>query len=177
MTALRATQLIDLFAHQRLQHAKTDADAEGKQTLLRCPDQIAERFLHTRRELLSRGRDLGGRYGVQAVLLSSSRSANSGSSLDFTSARCQQQRTKAGEPPPQFLPPTGHPRISGLTPLASADCPLLKAGAERGGIAMGPMTDHRRQTPSAELVDHVQRKALFLPMTDILGKLGLAKSI
>ena len=48
--ALRADDIVDLLFHQLAQHAEPDADAEREQSLLRCPDQLPQRFLHALRE-------------------------------------------------------------------------------------------------------------------------------
>jgi hypothetical protein len=48
--ALRAHDVVDLRFHQLGQYAEPDADAQREQTLLRCPDQLAERLLHALRE-------------------------------------------------------------------------------------------------------------------------------
>ena len=48
--ALRADDIVDLLGHQLLEHAKPDADAQRQQPFLRCPDQLAQRFLHALRE-------------------------------------------------------------------------------------------------------------------------------
>ncbi len=48
--ALRAHDIIDLFLHHRAQHPEPNRDAEGQQPLLRCPNQLAERFLHALRK-------------------------------------------------------------------------------------------------------------------------------
>jgi hypothetical protein len=44
--ALRTDNVVDLLAHQLLQHPEPDADAQCQQTLLRCADQLPERLLH-----------------------------------------------------------------------------------------------------------------------------------
>ena len=48
--ALRTDDIVDLLVHQLLQHAEPDADAQREQPLLRCPDQLPQRFLHALRE-------------------------------------------------------------------------------------------------------------------------------
>ena len=44
--ALRTDDVVDLLLHQLGQHAEPDADAQREQSLLRCPDQLPQRFLH-----------------------------------------------------------------------------------------------------------------------------------
>ena len=44
--ALRAYDVVDLLFHQLGQHAEPDTDAQREQPLLRCPDQLPQRFLH-----------------------------------------------------------------------------------------------------------------------------------
>ena len=48
--ALGADDVVDLLGHQLLEHAKPDADAQRQQPFLRCPHQLAQRFLHALRE-------------------------------------------------------------------------------------------------------------------------------
>lgn len=103
---------------------------------LRCPDQIAERFLHSGRQLLSRGGDLDGRHGSHAVLLSPSRSANSDNGLVLHPRTLPTAADEGGRPPPQFLRQTGHPperagdrlRVKPASAAAAENAPM---GAER----------------------------------------------
>src|SRR6202034_1310303 len=44
--ALRTHDVIDLLLHQLAQHTEPDTDAQRQQPLLRCPNQLAQRFLH-----------------------------------------------------------------------------------------------------------------------------------
>ena len=48
--APRAHHIVDLLLHQLGQHAELDTDAQRKQPLLRCPDQLPQRLLHALRE-------------------------------------------------------------------------------------------------------------------------------
>jgi hypothetical protein len=48
--ALQAHDVIYLLFHQLGQHAEPDADTQREQALLRCPDQLAQRFLDALRE-------------------------------------------------------------------------------------------------------------------------------
>ena len=48
--ALRADNVVDLLFHQFGQNTEPDADAQREQPLLRCPDQLPQRFLDTLRE-------------------------------------------------------------------------------------------------------------------------------
>ena len=48
--ALGADDVVDLLGHQLLEHAKPDTDAQRQQAFLRCPNQLAQRFLHALRE-------------------------------------------------------------------------------------------------------------------------------
>src|ERR1035441_4912628 len=50
VAALRPDDLLDLLFHQLRQHTEPDTDAEREQTLLRCPNQLAQSLLHTRRQ-------------------------------------------------------------------------------------------------------------------------------
>ena len=60
--ALQTDDIVDLLGHQLLEHAEPDADAERKQSVLRCPDQLPQRLLHTlRKHSLITGR-LSDRY-------------------------------------------------------------------------------------------------------------------
>ena len=47
---LRTNDIVDLLFHQLGQDAEPDADAQRQQPFLRCPDQLAESFLHALRE-------------------------------------------------------------------------------------------------------------------------------
>lgn len=47
---LRTHDIVDLLFHQLAQHAERDPDAQRQQPLLRCPNQLAERFLHALRQ-------------------------------------------------------------------------------------------------------------------------------
>ena len=89
--ALGADHLLDLELHQLVHDAEPDADAERKQTLSRCPDQLAQRLLDSRWErTLGRlqGRDdLGGEY-----LLHGGSSCPRGFGL--RPARSQRERTR-----------------------------------------------------------------------------------
>ena len=63
--ALRAHDIVDLLLHQLGQHAQPDADAQRQQPLLRGPDQLAQRLLHTRgQHSLLRGHGGRDRYGL-----------------------------------------------------------------------------------------------------------------
>jgi hypothetical protein len=66
--ALRAAHIIDLLGHHLAEHAEPDADTQREQSLLRCPNELAERFLDPwRKRLLDgflRGHDLRSRYGL-----------------------------------------------------------------------------------------------------------------
>ncbi len=48
--ALRAHDVVDLLLHQLGQHTEPDTDAQREQSLPRCPNQLAQRFLHALRE-------------------------------------------------------------------------------------------------------------------------------
>src|ERR1700678_4849834 len=48
--ALRTDNIVDLLLHQLGQHPEPDTDAQRQQPPLRCPDQLAQRLLHTLRE-------------------------------------------------------------------------------------------------------------------------------
>jgi hypothetical protein len=50
--ALRPAHVLDLLSHQLLQHAEPDTDAQRKQSLLRCPQELTKRFLDPRRQCL-----------------------------------------------------------------------------------------------------------------------------
>jgi hypothetical protein len=64
MLALRADDVIDLLFHELSQYAEPNTNAERQQPFLRCPNQLAERFLDTLREHgLLHGR-LSDRYGL-----------------------------------------------------------------------------------------------------------------
>ena len=47
---LRTHDIVDLLFHQLGQHPEPDADAQRQKPFLRCPDQLAQRFLHALRE-------------------------------------------------------------------------------------------------------------------------------
>jgi hypothetical protein len=69
----RAHDLVDLFLEHLAQHPEPDTHTQREQPLLRCPDQLAERFLDALRENgLIHGR-LRDRYGL----------LHGGSSLDL----------------------------------------------------------------------------------------------
>jgi hypothetical protein len=62
--ALRADNVVDLVLQHFGQDTEPDADAEREQALPRCPDQLAQRFLHALGQHgLLHGR-LGDRYGL-----------------------------------------------------------------------------------------------------------------
>jgi hypothetical protein len=48
--ALQTDDIVDLLGHQLLEHAEPDTHTEREQSLLRCPDQLPQRFPHALRE-------------------------------------------------------------------------------------------------------------------------------
>src|SRR5271168_4097248 len=46
----RSDDVVDLFLHQLRKHPEPDTDAQRQQPFLRCPDQLAQGFLHALRE-------------------------------------------------------------------------------------------------------------------------------
>ena len=63
--ALGAHDLVDLLFEQLGQHAEPGRDAQRQQPLLRCPDQLAQRLLHTRgQHRFLRGHGGRDRYGL-----------------------------------------------------------------------------------------------------------------
>jgi len=89
---LRADDIIDLLLHQLAQNTEPDTDAERQQPFLRCPDQLAQSFLHALRE---HGL-IAGRLRDRYVAL------HGGSSFDLWTdrrERSQLERTRPEGPP------------------------------------------------------------------------------
>ena len=64
MLALGADDVDDLLLEQLGEHAKPEADTQRQQPLLRRADQLAQRFLHARRQRRLGRTDLLPRYGL-----------------------------------------------------------------------------------------------------------------
>ena len=106
MATLRADHRLDLLGHQLAQHTQPHADAQGQQPFLRRASQLAQRFLHPRRqrvELLLADQLVG--------LVVYVPHGGSPVSMDlFALATLPTAADEAGEPPPQVLRATGQPR-------------------------------------------------------------------
>jgi hypothetical protein len=50
VAALWTDDLLDLILHQFAENAEPDTDRQGEQPLLRCPNELPQRLLHTRRQ-------------------------------------------------------------------------------------------------------------------------------
>ena len=100
--ALRADDIVDLLFQQLGQHAEPGRDAQRQQPLLRCPDQFAQRLLHTRGQHgLLRGHGGRDRHGL----------LHGGSSFDLSgiAANAPHRNRRGRRDRRQVLRATGQP--------------------------------------------------------------------
>ena len=146
--ALRAHDIVDLLLQHLGQHAQPGRDTERQQPLLRGPDQLAQRLLHTRgQHSLLRGHGGRDRYGL----------LHGGSSFDLSgiAANAPNRNGRGRRDRRQVLRATGQPPLRALAdrrapeqaercatrPRASrgdADPALRADGAARSGLVGRP---------------------------------------
>ena len=153
--ALRTDDIVDLLLHHRAQHPEPDGDAEGKQPLLRCPDQLAERFLHS----LGEHGLLHGRLRDRYV------ATHGGSSFDLgriaRHAPTRSGRGREGPPSPQTSTRSG--TTSGTTAPPTSRMIIDRLSPPTTQRGRSPATGPRRTRQQNRLPARVprQRKSTY----------------